>query len=78
MTFEEYKIAEEKRLEINIRHLENGVDFVDIRAAYIDETVKIGAGTVFFHNILWSSKKRISFLSNSSAECRCSRRKPVL
>ena len=46
MTFEEYKKAEEKKLEINIRHLENGVDFVDINAAYIDETVKIGAGTV--------------------------------
>ena len=46
MTFEEYKKSEEKKLEINIRHMENGVSFVDINTAYIDETVKIGAGTV--------------------------------
>lgn len=46
MTFEEYKKSEEKKLEINIRHMENGVSFVDVNTAYIDETVKIGAGTV--------------------------------
>ena len=46
MTFEEYKKSEEKKLEINIRHMENGISFVDVNTAYIDETVKIGAGTV--------------------------------
>lgn len=46
MTLEEYKKAEEKRLKINIAHLENGVNFVDINGAYIDETVEIGAGTL--------------------------------
>lgn len=40
-----YKEKEEKRLEINIKHLENGVDFTDIYTAYIDETVVIGPGT---------------------------------
>ena len=46
MTLEEYKKAEEKRLKINIANLENGVNFVDINGAYIDETVEIGAGTL--------------------------------
>lgn len=46
MDFNEYKEKEQKRIEIAIRHLENGVDFVDINTAYIDEEVKIGAGTL--------------------------------
>ena len=46
MTLDEYKQLEEKRLEVNLGYLEKGVVFVDTRAAYIDETVKIGAGTV--------------------------------
>ena len=46
MTLEEYKRAEEKRLEINIKHMERGVRFVDINTAYIGEDVIIGAGTL--------------------------------
>ena len=46
MTLEEYKAKEEKRLAIAIKHLENGVDFVDINSVYIDETVEIGARTL--------------------------------
>ena len=46
MTYTEYKEQEEKRLAIAIRHLENGVNFVDIHTAYIDETVVIGEGTL--------------------------------
>ncbi len=38
--------AEAKRLDINLKHLEAGVRFVDIRTAYIDEEVIIGADTV--------------------------------
>lgn len=41
-----YREKEAKRIEINLRHLDNGVEFVDIYAAYIDEAVKIGAGTL--------------------------------
>lgn len=41
-----YREKEAKRIEINLRHLDNGVEFVDIYASYIDETVKIGAGTL--------------------------------
>ena len=45
MTYTEYKELEEKRLAVAIRHLENGVNFVDIHTAYIDEGVVIGEGT---------------------------------
>lgn len=51
MTYEEYKKLEEKRLAINVAHLEAGVNFVDIRAAYIDESVKIGHGTTIYPGV---------------------------
>lgn len=41
-----YKEKEAKRIEVNLRHLDKGVEFVDIYAAYIDEVVEIGAGTL--------------------------------
>lgn len=44
----EYKKQEERRQEINLKHLENGVKFIDLNAAYIDETVTIGKGTVIY------------------------------
>lgn len=43
--FDSYKEKEAKRMEINRRHLENGVDFMDLNSAYIGEDVQIGAGT---------------------------------
>lgn len=48
MTFEDYKAQEEKRLQINLRHLENGVNFIDLHAAYIGEDVEIGEGTTIY------------------------------
>ncbi len=48
MTYDEYKEKEKKRIEINLKHMENGVEFIDINQAYIDETVKIGKGTVIY------------------------------
>ncbi len=48
MTYEEYKRTEEKRLAINIAHLERGVRFIDINTAYIDEEAEIGEGTVIY------------------------------
>lgn len=45
MKYSEYKEKEKARLDIAIRHLENGVDFADISSAYIDDTVEIGEGT---------------------------------
>ena len=41
-----YKEQEAKRVEINLRHLENSVEFVDLYTAYIEEEVEIGRGTV--------------------------------
>lgn len=52
MTFEEYKEKEAKRIAINIAHLENGVEFIDIYSAYIDESVKIGSGTVIYPGVV--------------------------
>lgn len=46
MDFNQYKEKEQKRIEIAIKHLENGVEFVDINTAYIDEDVVIGTGTL--------------------------------
>lgn len=48
MNLQEYEAVEKKRLEINLKHMENGVRFVDLRAAYIDETVQIGTGTIIY------------------------------
>ncbi|MCI8646943.1 MAG: UDP-N-acetylglucosamine diphosphorylase [Firmicutes bacterium] len=48
MNLQEYEAMEKKRMEINLRHLENGVRFIDMRAAYIDESVTIGVGTVIY------------------------------
>ena len=48
----EYEKKEKERLEINLRHLENGVEFLDIRCAYIDKTVKIGKGTKIYPNVI--------------------------
>ena len=48
MTFNEYEKAENERLKRNIEYLENGVNFIDIRTAYIDEGVVIGKGTTIY------------------------------
>lgn len=46
MTLDEYKKIEEHRIEIVLKHMENGVEFVDIHSAYIDEEAEIGQGTL--------------------------------
>lgn len=46
MTIEEYRKKEAERLEIAIKHLNNGVEFADINTAYIEESVIIGKGTL--------------------------------
>ncbi|MBQ0079240.1 MAG: UDP-N-acetylglucosamine diphosphorylase [Eubacterium sp.] len=48
MTYQEYEKLEQERLERNIKYLENGVNFIDIRSAYIEEGVKIGKGTTIY------------------------------
>lgn len=51
MTYEEYCANEKARIEANIKRLEEGVEFVDIRTAYIDESVVIEAGAVIANNV---------------------------
>lgn len=46
------ELTAEKRLEINLKHQENGVKFVDIATAYIDENVEIGKGTVIYPTVV--------------------------
>ena len=52
MTYQEYELIEKKRIENNIRLMENGVNFIDIRSAYIDESVEIGAGTTVYPGVV--------------------------
>ncbi|MFV0517535.1 MAG: UDP-N-acetylglucosamine diphosphorylase [Aminipila sp.] len=48
MTFEDCIKLESERMEINKKHLENGVEFIDIKTAYIGKDVIIGKGTVIY------------------------------
>ena len=48
MTYEEYEQLEQERIARNIAYMEAGVRFVDLKAAYIDDGVKIGRGTVIY------------------------------
>ena len=48
MDIKEYEKLERQRISINLDYLEAGVRFIDIRTAYIDEGVTIGAGTVIY------------------------------
>ena len=48
MTYEEYEKLEKERIERNLAYMENGVKFVDLKMAYIDEGVKIGRGTTIY------------------------------
>ena len=59
MTYEEYKKTEEKRLAVNIAHLERGVKFIDINTAYINEEAVIGAGTVIYPCVVIEGKSVI-------------------
>ena len=48
MNLKEYEERDKKKIEINIGHLERGVNFIDIGAAYIDEQAVIGRGTTIY------------------------------
>lgn len=53
-------VSEEKRLEINRNFEKQGVKFVDIKAAYIDETVEIGQGTVIYPQVVIEGNSKIA------------------
>lgn len=44
----EYEEMETRRIERNLEYLDAGVVFIDLKAAYIDEGVRIGKGTVIY------------------------------
>lgn len=46
------ELTEARKLEINQKHIANGVKFVDINTAYIDADVKIGKGTVIYPTVV--------------------------
>lgn len=48
MDIREYELLEKARIDRNLAYMEAGVKFIDIRMAYIDEGVKIGAGTTIY------------------------------
>lgn len=47
------------RLQIVLKHIQNGVEFIDWKAAYIDGQVEIGAGTVVYPGVILSGQTRI-------------------
>lgn len=48
MNIHEYEALEKARIERNLAYMEAGVNFIDIKMAYIDEGVKIGRGTTIY------------------------------
>ncbi len=50
------ELTQERKMEINLKHQENGVRFIDINTAYIDENVKIGKGTVIYPTVVIEGK----------------------
>lgn len=48
MNIQEYEALERERIERNLAYMEAGVNFIDIKMAYIDEGVKIGKGTTIY------------------------------
>ena len=52
MNYQEYMEKEERRIQYNIILMEQGVEFMDIRSAYIEEGCKIGAGTKIYPNVI--------------------------
>lgn len=59
MNINEYEALEKKRIERNFAYMEAGVDFIDVRTAYIDEGVEIGAGTVIYPCVVIEGDVRI-------------------
>ncbi len=52
MSLRQYEAEEKKRIKRNLAYEERGVRFMDLRTAYIDETARIGQGTVIYPNVI--------------------------
>lgn len=55
----EYEELERKRHEINLKHLAAGVRFIDLKAAYIDESVSIGKRTTIYPGVILEGNTKI-------------------
>jgi bifunctional UDP-N-acetylglucosamine pyrophosphorylase / glucosamine-1-phosphate N-acetyltransferase len=59
MKFDEFEAHEKMRIELNLEHAGRGVRFIDIRQAYIEESVHIGKGTVIYPCVVLEGDVRI-------------------
>ena len=59
MDIKDFEAVEAKRIEINLALAEKGVRFVDIKRAYIDEGVTVGAGTLIYPDVYLEGKTSI-------------------
>lgn len=59
MTYEEYEKRKQKYRDTAIRHLERGVDILDVDSVYIEEDVEIGAGSFIGPSTVLKGKTRI-------------------
>lgn len=55
----EQQKKEQRRLQINAGHIQNGVTFIDWKNAYIDETVTIGSGTTIYPGVILTGSTAI-------------------
>lgn len=55
----DYEMQEKKRYEINVKLLESGVKFIDLKAVYIDESVTVGKGTVIYPGVILEGNTQI-------------------
>lgn len=59
LLLEEAQKKEKARLQIVMKHMAAGVEFVDWKSAYIDEEVEIGAGTVIWPGVILCGATKI-------------------
>lgn len=59
MDINEYEAIEKKRIERNLAYMEAGVNFIDLKMAYIDEGVEIGPGTTIYPCAVIEGKVKI-------------------
>lgn len=59
MKLKELEALEKERIKRNLEYTEAGVTFIDPRAAYIDEGVRIGRGTVIYPGVILEGNVRI-------------------
>lgn len=56
MNIEEYRLYDKERIESNKKRMEEGVEFLDIYSAFIDDSVVIERGAVICNNVTLKGK----------------------